>query len=233
MANTTTPKEKVDSMTIYEKLLKVREEFLAAGIKKSGKNLHAEYLYYELEDIVPIAQPIFHKYGLIVLNGFEDGRAFAQVTDVKSKEGIVFSIPLQFISEPAKFRMNEIQGVGAAVTYYRRYLYMIILDLVEADDLDGGLINESKAKPAKAPVTPTERKAIKEELADPNAKADEFLIDTLKSVLSELLELDPKQEDFVQEIAMQTDAFTNIRKSDAESLIEGIREMIKAYGEGE
>ena len=46
-------------------------------------------------------------------------------------------IPLQFITEPGKFRMNEVQGVGAAVTCYRRYLHEIVLDLVEADSFDG------------------------------------------------------------------------------------------------
>ena len=124
-------------MNVWSKLLAVRNEFYAAGAKKTGRNLHAEFMYFELSDIVPIAAPIFAKYNLLLMPTFENGNAEAVVINIeKPDERINFSIPLQFIAEPAKFRMNEVQGVGAAVTYYRRYLYMIVLDLVEADSFD-------------------------------------------------------------------------------------------------
>ena len=49
-----------------------------------------------------------------------DGNAVADIVNTENpEEHTCFSIPLQFIAEPSKFRMKEVQGVGAAVTYYR------------------------------------------------------------------------------------------------------------------
>ena len=103
-------------MNVWSKLLAVRNEFYAAGAKKTGRNLHAEFMYFELSDIVPIAAPIFAKYNLLLMPTFENGNAEAVIINTeKPDERINFSIPLQFIAEPAKFRMNEVQGVGAAL----------------------------------------------------------------------------------------------------------------------
>ena len=54
----------IKDMNVWQKLQAVRMEFLAAGSKKSGKNLHAEFTYFELVDIVPQAEALFTKYHL-------------------------------------------------------------------------------------------------------------------------------------------------------------------------
>ena len=47
------------------------------------------------------------------------------------------------------------------------------------------------------------------------------------------MELDPDQENFVQEVAVKTDSFTNITKANCEALINGVKEMIAAYNTGD
>lgn len=244
MATKTTEKTAPDTstMNVWAKLLNVRSEFYAEGAKKTGKNLHAEFKYFELEDIVPVAAPIFAKYGLLLMPTFVDGNAVAQVINIdKPDEQINFTIPLQFIAEPAKFRMNEVQGVGAVVTYYRRYLYMIVLDLVESDGIDnqkpksgddGDAPAPAPAPKKGKPVTAAERETIKTELTDAEGNADELQIQALKSALKALMELDPEQENFVQEIAVKTNSFTEITKANCEALINGVKEMIDAYNQG-
>ena len=198
-------------MNVWSKLLAVRNEFYAAGAKKTGKNLHAEFMYFELSDIVPVAAPIFAKYNLLLMPTFENGNAEAVVINTeKPDEHINFSIPLQFIAEPGKFRMNEVQGVGAAVTYYRRYLYMIVLDLVEADSFDGESNNTETddtpaTAPKKKPATTEQRQEIKKTLTN-------------------------SKEEFIQKIAIKTDKFTSIKKAACEQLILTVNEMIENYG---
>lgn len=222
-------------MNVWSKLLAVRNEFYAAGAKKTGRNLHADFMYFELNDIVPIAAPIFAKYGLILIPTFEDGRAVASVINTeKPEEQIYFNIPLQFISEPGKFRMNEVQGVGAVVTYYRRYLYMIVLDLVEADGFDSSSGNTSEddtPTPAskKKPATTEKRNEIKEGLTAPDSNADELQISALKAALKKLKEIDPSKEDFIQQIVLKTEKFTKLSKSACEKLILTVGEMIENY----
>lgn len=232
---TTTPVDTTE-MNVWSKLLAVRNEFYAAGAKKTGRNLHAEFMYFELADIVPVAAPIFSKYGLLLVPTFVDGNAVADVINAeKPDEHICFSIPLQFIAEPGKFRMNEVQGVGAAVTYYRRYLYMIVLDLVEADGIDGvsGKSNDeetSAPKQNKKPATTEERNEIKKSLTNADGEADELQKSALKAALKKLKELDPSKEEFIQTIAIKTEKFTSIKKAACEKLILTVNEMIENYG---
>lgn len=221
-------------MNVWSKLLAVRNEFYAAGAKKTGRNLHAEFMYFELSDIVPIAAPIFAKYNLLLMPTFENGNAEAVVINIeKPDERINFSIPLQFIAEPAKFRMNEVQGVGAAVTYYRRYLYMIVLDLVEADSFDGeSSTAEAEVTPApkKKPATTEQRQEIKKTLTNSDGEADDLQKSALKAALKKLKEIDPSKEEFIQKIAIKTEKFTSIKKSACEQLILTVNEMIENYG---
>lgn len=221
------------TMNVWAKLLAVRSEFYEVGTKKSGKNLHAEFMYFELEDIVPIAEPLFKKYGLLLVPSFTDGNATARIVNVdNAEEHIDFVIPLIFISEPGKFRMNEVQGVGAVVTYYRRYLYMVVLDLVESDGFDNQnnkKISEETPAPAPKPIKPVtteERKAIKEELVAENVPADEADIKLLKGLLKKLVELDPKNEEFVQSVVVKTEKFTNLTDKTCTAFIDGVKEMI-------
>jgi hypothetical protein len=230
-------------MNVWAKLLAVRTEFYAEGAKKTGKNLHAEFKYFELEDIVPVAEPIFAKYGLLLVPTFIHESAVAQVVNVNDpEEKIEFILPLQFIAEPAKFRMNEVQGVGAVVTYYRRYLYMVVLDLVESDGIDNqkpvtedndGNAPTTPAPKKKTPVSASERETIKSELTDADGNADPLQIEGLKAALKKLMALDPEQENFVQEVAVKTNSFTEITKANCEALINGVNDMISAYEVGE
>lgn len=222
-------------MNVWSKLLAVRNEFYAAGAKKTGKNLHAEFMYFELTDIVPVAAPIFAKYKLLFMPTFMNGNAIAMVVNAeKPDEHIEFSIPLQFIAEPGKFRMNEVQSVGAAVTYYRRYLYMIVLDLVESDSFDG----ESKdtaddtptPAPKKKPATTEQREEIKKSLTNSDGEADDLQKSALKAALKKLKEIDPSKEEFIQKIVIKTDKFTSIKKAACEQLILTVNEMIENYG---
>lgn len=225
-----------NGMNVWSKLLAVRNEFYAAGAKKSGRNLHAEFMYFELSDIVPVAAPIFAKYNLLLMPTFENGNAEAVVINTeKPDERINFSIPLQFIAEPGKFRMNEVQGVGAAVTYYRRYLYMIVLDLVEADSFDGES-NTTEAEdtpapaPKKKPATTEQRQEIKKTLTNSDGEADDLQKSALKAALKKLKEIDPSKEEFIQKIAIKTEKFTSIKKAACEQLILTVNEMIENYG---
>ena len=225
------------SMNVWRKLLAVRNEFLEQGSKKSGKNLHAEFTYYELVDIVPKAEALFFKYGLFMQPYMTDTTANAQVVNTDNPdEAILFSIPLQLISEPGKFRMNEVQGVGAAVTYYRRYLYMLVLDLVETDAIDNQKAPDGEDEPSTpapkrsaAPVSTSDREKIKEELTGSEAQASEDQVDSLKALLKRLLELDPENESFVQEIAVRTNSFAEIKATACDALIENVADMISAY----
>lgn len=235
--------EEVSKMNIYQKLSAVRLAILGQGTSKSGVNMHAEFTYFELVDIVPMAEVLFAKFHLFLLTTFTDGYAKAIVTDTDDPDSrLKFKVPLHLIAEPGKFRMNEVQGVGAAITYYRRYLYMLVLDLVEADAVDSlaprksdeaDSPDEAPAPKPSRPTTAAERSEIKEELTSGEEMAAPESVAELKEALKQLLALDPEQENFVQEIALKTDSFQKIKAVACTTLIENVKDMLEAYTPGD
>lgn len=220
------------TMNVWQKLLASRIDFLKSGVSKSGINMHAEFKYFELEDIVPMATSIFSKYNCVFVTSFPDGKAVGKLINLdNTEEEVVVEFNARSIAEPAKFRMNEVQGLGAEITYMRRYLYFLILDVVEADafDCDSGKDTPAPKVEPKKPVTTEKREEIKQELTAPEANADDLQIKALKSALKTLKEIDPAQEEFVQQIAMKTEGFTKISKTACEQLVLKIGEMVENY----
>ena len=227
MATTTTPKEKTLTLNIYHKLTLIRGEWATVETSKSGVNTHAEFKYYELEDILPVASPILMKHHCLFLVTFPEHRALGTLIDIDTGEKIEFEAPFVLIADPAKFRMNEIQGAGAAITYYRRYLYAMLLDLLDKDKIDADVL---PLKPATAsrPATTEQRAEIVSTITAPSVTdpADELQITALKNAMLKLLEVDPSQEEDLQAVVIKTNSFTELSKSDAEKYLTIIKALI-------
>ena len=228
-----TPKaeEQVDvsKLNIYQKLLLVRDEFAQEEVKKSGKNFQLSSTFFELKDIVPVARVIFKKYRLLPLTTVTSGKATMVVVDVDSpEEKLVFELDVQ--TYDGNRSVTPPQAYGAVVTYYRRYLYMIALDMVEADYLENNLTPPSVEPLEKvfetAPVSPVPEKPVKS-LTDGSDNASELQIKQLKEVLKRLREADPSKEEQIANIAVQTQGFTVISKADCEELIKAISKSLE------
>ena len=236
--STTTP---VLEMNVWRKLLTARQLFLDAHIKKSGTNIHLEFKYFELKDIVPVITPIATELGLLFLPTFTNEEAKLTVVNTdKPDETIIFTSPMRTIESAVSAKTggkitNDMQNLGSVETYQRRYLYMMALDIVEDDSLDGtpeAPVPETKPgtrKKASPPATAAERKEVVQHLTATDGPADELQIEALKSILQNLLDLDPDKESFIQQIVIQTDKLTNISKSACATLIKELSELVEAY----
>ena len=227
MANTT-PKN------VYQKLLEARVLFMEEDVKKSGKNMKMSYKYFELEDIVPVATPIFQKVGLLPAVTFSNEEATMTIFNVDNPADYInFTSPMReiapIISNSTGGEVtNAIQRLGSVETYQRRYLYMIALDIVESDSIEPQTgANPAPAPKPAAPVTPEKRQEITNNLTDPAGNATDLQIKGLKAVMAKLLEADPSKEDFVAQIAMQTNGLTEISKADCEQLVQAITTMLE------
>lgn len=246
MKNESTPTlEEIKSMNTYEKLLHVRLEFLEKCVQKTGKNMQLKYMYFELDDIVPAAMPLFLKWRLIPLTYFPplaDGvSAQMRIANMDDPDhGLWFSLPFKEIdpiisSTKGTEVTNVVQRLGSAVTYYRRYLYMIALDIVEQDEMEAktGLNTDKAETPAetpkpKAPATPKEREEIKQELTRTDGNADEMQLSALKAACEKFSQAGYKEQ--VTQIAMQTENYTKVSKADCEKLINRINEILAKKG---
>lgn len=250
-----------ETMNVRQKLAKARLYFLNQKVQKSGKNMHLEFKYFELEDIVPPAIRIFARVGLTTNIEFTDDKAVMSVFNADNIEEapMTFTVPYRevkpIVSNQGKEVTNPMQALGSSITYLRRYLWMAVLDITEPDDVDANLGSDDStddnnefqeeaaaaeaAVPAKsekkgkkkAPATAAERKQAKEELTSADGAASEEQIASLKSLCKELMDKDEAQEDFVQQIALKTDGFTNITASACTALCDNLSEIIAQYGE--
>ena len=222
------------AMNIYQKLLKARAMFLEADVKKTGKNMHLSFKYFELEDIVPTATRIFGEVGIVPLVNFTaDTATMTMVNTDNPEETVTFVSPFNqiapIVSNTGKQATNEMMALGSSITYMRRYLYMIALDICESDGIDANAGVPAPAAPAsKAPTaTPEQRQEVKQELTAPADNATALQIKGLKAVLKKLKDADPSKEEMIAQIAVQTNGFTVISKADCEALIQRITAMLE------
>ena len=234
---TNTKTEKVES--VYQKLIKAREQFLNFDVQKTGKNMHLLFKYFELDDIVPTAIRIFAAIGLVPVVNFTTDTATMTIVNTDNPEDTVaFVAPFNQIapimSNTGKQATNEMQALGSSITYMRRYLYMMALDICESDSIDanaGKPVSVPAETAPKAPATPHQRQEVKEELTAPADNATTLQIKGLKSVLKKLKDADPTKEEMIAQIAVQTKGFTEISKSDCETLITRITAMLEGSAE--
>ena len=217
----TTTKKEIAPKNVYQKLLEARMMFQAEDVKKSGKNMQMSYKYFELEDIVPIATPIFNSVGLLPLTTFDNELAKMTIVDVDSPENtVVFTSPMKEIEPIISSRtggevVNAIQRLGSVETYQRRYLYMAALDIVESDSIE-----------PLTGVTPVEPVA-KKPLTAGDSNATELQIKQMKELLKKLRESDATQEEWIAQIAVNTQGFKVISKADCEKLVNEIEARMK------
>lgn len=233
------------TMNAFQKLQLARVRFLSAGVEKSGKHMKLEYKYFELQDIVPPAEKIFFEVGLLMVPSIHGDTATARVYNTADpKDYIDFVAPYTpiapIVSNAGNMVTNEMQATGSSITYIRRYLWQLVLDIIECDSIDSGENDLRTPDPTatvtaptttkKPPVTPAQREAIKQEMTAPPAEA--ALVEdvtTLKGLLKKLLEVDAEQESFVQTVAMKTEGFSKITGDQCAALIEGVTNMLAGY----
>jgi hypothetical protein len=143
------------------------------------------------------------------------------------------------VSNTGKKATNEMQALGSSITYMRRYLYMIALDICEPDEIDSGLKGTPTPAPAVVPtpvttpeVKPTTPAPItlapaEKPLTNADGNASDIQIKQLKEVLKKLKDADPSKEEMIAKIAIETKGFTVISKADCEALTVRIGEMLK------
>ena len=228
-------------LNVYQKLLLARSRFLEANIKKTGKANKLGFKYFELDDIIPVALPIFAELQLLTQTTFTDEMAQMVVINCEAPEQtILFHSPMR--NDTGGLIVNEIQKLGSVETYLRRYLYMIALDIVEADEIEahsGFKVSQTqespspapapaqKPAPKAAPATQEERQEITKELAAvPDGNATDEQLNALKQAVKALRAMGG-QDETAMKIALETKGFTAIKAENCVALTNKLNEIVK------
>ena len=175
---------------------------------------------------------IFQELHLLPVVNFDEKQAIMTIVNCDDPSDVVaFTAPLKEIEPIISTKTggevtNAVQRLGSAITYMRRYLYMLALDIVEADEMEARTGEKEDPKPPvapaeppkpKAPATPGERAEIKQKLTAKDDNADELQIEALKNACRKMAGAGFKEE--VTAIAQHTENFTKVSKADCEKLI--------------
>lgn len=137
--------EKVGKKMIYGKLKLARVKVQEAELKKSGKNKHLGFSYYELGDVLPTVNKVFDDLGLLgvfsIKGDAQFGTATLTIYDTEDESFVVFESPT---AQATLVKATPVQELGAVHTYLKRYLYLNALELVEPDLLDN-VIGDNKS----------------------------------------------------------------------------------------
>ena len=133
-------------MSVYLKLAKVRNLLAQAELKKSGKNTHSGFQYLELTDFIPATMAYMDLHHLCGVFTFDAAHATLTIVDADDPAGkIEFRCPLVSATLP---KAQEIQNLGGSITYLRRYLWIMALELAVPDFVDSQPQLAAKSHPA-------------------------------------------------------------------------------------
>lgn len=151
--------------TLADALLAVQQG--APKIQKDAINPHFRNKYISLDSLMPQILPLLNENGIVLAQ---------LVTHLPAAEGPVPALKTRLIhassgesleaTAPLLLDKNNAQGVGSAITYYKRYALLSMLGLVADTDDDGQQASQGAAKAAP-------RKAAAKPAPKPAAKADE------------------------------------------------------------
>ena len=119
---------------IYTKLMEVRVAFHKLELKKSGLNKFAGFKYYELGDFLVPATQLLQEANLCPMISFNNELAtMTLINGDNPEEQITFTSPMRDLELQGT---NAVQNLGGVQTYLTRYLYIQLLNIVEADVFD-------------------------------------------------------------------------------------------------
>ena len=139
---------------IYSKLMSTRVKFHKLKLKKTGHNKFAGFKYYELADFLVPATQLLQEENLCPIVTFTNEEArLTLVNGDNPEEQIIFTSPMRDLELKGT---NAIQNLGGSQTYLTRYLYIQLMNIVEADVFDatsGQNIDSKASKSVSKPLS--------------------------------------------------------------------------------
>lgn len=140
-------------MALNESIISIRVKLQESKLKKTGKNQHAGFEYFELSDFLPTLNVLMMEQGINDIISFgkhgDNESEYAMLTLVKGDEVQTYSMPFRWFETPISSKgakmMQDIQYLGAINTYLKRYLYMNAFGITDGEIIDSLPKPENKA----------------------------------------------------------------------------------------
>lgn len=162
--------EKNKELSFFERIMILREFFAKRQIRGSGEgralrgNVEEDFEFVQLSDFLPEAELRCKDLGLIPIVNVEGTSATMTVYDELSDKTVKFCTPSAAVKSGGG---QLLQAIGSQISYSRRYLWYLFLDLCTHDELDEGLYIQGlpqkpmeQKRPAPTPVAPVQTPTV-------------------------------------------------------------------------
>jgi len=123
---------------VYEKLFEFRK--ITGKVVKGEENPFFKSKYADLNSVIDATDPALESVGLVYVDRIVDLNLIAEIWDFDSGEHISSTIPLILTKQ-------DMQQLGGAITYARRYARMALCGLQAVDDDGNHVSGRTTAKP--------------------------------------------------------------------------------------
>ena len=113
-------------MTLLQKLDKFRKK--VSAVKKDAVNPYYKSSYATLESVLETIEPVLEELNIGFIQKIQNMGLYTKVYDIDNEEDNIDSITPLIIAE------NDMQKLGSAITYARRYSLVSIFCLEQEDD---------------------------------------------------------------------------------------------------
>jgi len=165
-------------------------------IKKDANNPFFKSGYATLSNIIEVTEPVLAKHGLFITHSMQDGRLITALWDseLTGNQPLIASDFLLPVN-------NDIQKIGSAITYAKRYNITALLNLNIEDDDDG-----NSAKPTTPKATETISKECKAYMEKINRAEDKTVLKAIGAELAKDTKLTANDKDFLRNLYSEKDA---------------------------
>jgi len=119
---------------LYKKLAKIQ----GLGVKKNADNPFFKSKYQNLDEIVRTLNPLLHEHGLLVFHYSIGKTVYTKVVEIETQQDISSSFDIPDLS--------DIQKIGGAITYAKRYNLGQLFNIVTDEDDDGNTASKAKSE---------------------------------------------------------------------------------------
>ena len=165
-------------MQVKKQLSAAKVEIHQSGLKMSGKNTFQGYEYFTLDDLCAKVTQILTKHDLLESTTYNpDNNCYElMIMSTSDDSHLIFRIPYAL---PQTKGTNDIQALGGSITYSRRYLLLMALQLTETDDFVEAAIKHEQGKSSNlADIKAAKKVTVKSKVISENQAKE--LIDICK-----------------------------------------------------
>lgn len=126
------------ALNIYQKLHLAKQSM--GKVIKNATNPHLKRNYADINSIIDTVEPILLDHGLLLIQPIIDDKVYTIIVDIETGDKIE-----SYLTLPA---ITDVQRLGGACTYFRRYTLVNLLSLQAIDDDGHQASRAPKAKPS-------------------------------------------------------------------------------------